>query len=74
VALAEVEGPDTALAVVDGLELGDYYLFHAIRADLLRRVSRNDEAADAYAAAIALTDNARERGFLQRRLQGLTGA
>ncbi len=69
VALAEVEGPDAALALLDGLDLDGYHLFHAIRADLLRRVGRNDEASLAYAAAIARTDNARERAFLERRRQ-----
>lgn len=71
VAVAEVEGPDAALTLVDGLDLGRYYLFHAIRADLLRRLGRNAEAALAYDAAIARTDNTAEREFLQRRLQAL---
>src|SRR5439155_1622340 len=66
VAVAEVEGPDAALALLDGVDLEGYHLFHAIRADLLRRIGRNDEAAAAYLAAIARTDNARERDFLQR--------
>jgi len=66
VAVAEVEGPDAALALVEGLDLDGYHLFHAIRADLLRRVGRNDEAAQAYEAAIARTDNAAERDFLMR--------
>jgi RNA polymerase sigma-70 factor (ECF subfamily) len=67
VAVAEVEGPDAALAVIEGLDLGSYYLFHAIRADLLRRVGRHAEAARAYEAAIARTGNAAERAFLERR-------
>ena len=67
VAVAEVEGPAAALALLDDLDLEGYHLFHAVRADLLRRVGRDDEAAAAYAAAIARTDNARERDFLQRR-------
>ena len=71
VAVAEVEGPDAALTLIDDLDLGSYYLFHAIRADLLRRLSRNDEAALAYEAAIARTENASERDFLQRRRQAL---
>jgi len=74
VAVAEVEGPDAALALVEDLDLDAYYLFHAIRADLLRRVGRNEDAALAYAAAIARTDNERERDFLQRSRQTLTGA
>ncbi len=72
VAVAEVEGADAALTLVDGLDLGRYYLFHAIRADLLRRLGRNAEAALAYDAAIAQTENTTEREFLQRRLQALS--
>jgi len=66
VALAEVEGAAAALASVDSLDFGDYYLFHAVRADLLSRIGRNGEASNAYAAAIALTSNAVERTFLER--------
>jgi RNA polymerase sigma-70 factor, ECF subfamily len=72
VAVAEVSGPDAALTLVDGLDLGDYHLFHAIRADLLRRLGRNAEAALAYEAAIARTENATERNFLRRSRQALT--
>ncbi|HTE54474.1 MAG TPA: RNA polymerase sigma factor [Kofleriaceae bacterium] len=71
VALAEIDGPDAALAILDDIELGDYHLFHAIRADLLRRAGRAEEAALAYEAALARTDNARERDFLERRRQAL---
>jgi RNA polymerase sigma-70 factor (ECF subfamily) len=67
VAVAEVEGPRAALAIVDGLELESYYLYHAIRADLLRRLGRDVEAVEAYDAAIALSENAAEREFLRRR-------
>jgi RNA polymerase sigma-70 factor (ECF subfamily) len=73
VAVAEVEGPEVALTLVDGLDLDDYYLFHAIRADLLRRLGRDGEAAQAYGAAIARTGNAAERDFLARRLGEVTG-
>jgi RNA polymerase sigma-70 factor, ECF subfamily len=66
VAVAEIDGPEAALALVDGLDLDGYHLFHAIRADLLRRLGRDAEAAQAYDAAIARTDNAAERTFLQR--------
>jgi RNA polymerase sigma-70 factor (ECF subfamily) len=66
VALAEVEGAAAALAAVDSLDFGDYYLFHAVRADLLSRIGRNGDASNAYAAAIALTSNAVERAFLER--------
>jgi RNA polymerase sigma-70 factor, ECF subfamily len=71
VAVAEVEGPDAALTLLDGLDLEDYYLFHAVRADLLRRLGRDREAATAYEAAFSLTNNAAEREFLERRLQEL---
>jgi RNA polymerase sigma-70 factor (ECF subfamily) len=69
VAVAEVEGPAAALALVNGLDtdLNRYHLFHAIRADLLRRLDRRDEAAQAYAEAIARAANARERDLLERR-------
>jgi RNA polymerase sigma-70 factor (ECF subfamily) len=71
VAVAEVEGPGAALALVDGLDLDGYHLLHAIRAELLRRLGRNAEAALAYEAAIARTENGAERSFLQRRRQAL---
>ena len=74
VAVAEVSGPDAALALVDGLDLDGYHLFHAIRADLLRRQGRNAEAALAYEAAIARTENAAEREFLRRSRQALSRA
>jgi RNA polymerase sigma-70 factor, ECF subfamily len=67
IALAEVDGPDAALAIVDGLDLGGYHVFHATRADLLRRAGRPGDAADAYDAAIAATENAAERRFLRGR-------
>ena len=69
VAVAEVEGPATALALVDALDLDGYHLFHAIRADLLRRLGKDVDAATAYDKAIALTENAAERQFLRRRRQ-----
>jgi RNA polymerase sigma-70 factor (ECF subfamily) len=71
VAVAEIEGPDAALAIVDGLDLGGYHLFHAIRADLLRRLGRGAEAARAYEAAIARSGNLAERDFLERSRQEL---
>jgi RNA polymerase sigma-70 factor (ECF subfamily) len=73
VAVAEVEGPEAALALVDGLDLDGYHLFHAIRADLLRRLGRDAEAALAYEAAIARTENAAERAFLERGRRSLPG-
>jgi RNA polymerase sigma-70 factor, ECF subfamily len=68
VAVAEVQGPATALDLVDGLDLDRYYLYHAIRADLLRRLGRPGEAARAYEEALALTGNAAERAYLAARL------
>jgi RNA polymerase sigma-70 factor, ECF subfamily len=72
VALAEVEGPKAALGSIDSLPLGDYYLFHAIRAELLWRLERAAEAVDAYGAAIERTDNAAEREFLRRNREALS--
>ncbi len=71
VAVAEVDGPQAALTLVDGLDLAGYHLFHAIRADLLKRLGRDAEAAPAYDAAIARTENAAERDFLRRSRQAL---
>jgi RNA polymerase sigma-70 factor (ECF subfamily) len=71
VAVAEVQGPAAALALVDGLDLDGYHLFHAVRADLLRRLGRDAEAGQAYAAAVARTGNAAERAFLEGRRRSL---
>ena len=71
VAVAELEGPEAALAIVDALDLDGYRYLHAARADLLRRLERGDEAADAYRRAIALTPDGAERRFLERRLAEL---
>jgi RNA polymerase sigma-70 factor (ECF subfamily) len=75
VAVAEVHGPTAALTLVDELAtapgLARYHVFHAVRADLLRRLGRSVEAADAYRAALEHTDNARERRFLTNRLAEL---
>ncbi|MBF8188459.1 RNA polymerase sigma factor [Nonomuraea sp. K274] len=68
VAVAEVEGPEKALALVDELEVEAYHLFHAIRADLLRRLGREAEAVRAYEAALARARNEVERDFLRRRV------
>ena len=66
VVVAEIDGPAAALSLVDGLDLGTFHLFHAIRADLLRRLGRPAEAAAAYRAALARTGNAAEQSFLRR--------
>jgi RNA polymerase sigma-70 factor, ECF subfamily len=68
VAVAEVNGPAAALHLVEHLGLERYHLFHAIRADLLRRLGRDYEATRAYRAALERTDNAAERRFLAQRL------
>jgi RNA polymerase sigma-70 factor (ECF subfamily) len=67
VALAEVEGPAVALLAVEPLALETYQPWHVVRADLLTRVGRRDEARTAYDAAIALTGNDVERAFLTHR-------
>ena len=72
VAVAEIDGPAAALTLVDALDIGGYYLYHAIRADLLRRLHRNTEAAQSYDAAISLAGNTTERDFLQRRRQAVS--
>ena len=72
VALAEVRGASDGLAAVDGLDLDDYFLFHSTRAELLRRLGRDAEAADAYGRALGLVGNAAESRFLEQRRQSLT--
>ncbi|MER5216405.1 sigma-70 family RNA polymerase sigma factor [Streptomyces sp. NPDC002838] len=71
VAVAETEGPRQALDLVDDLDLDGYHVFHAVRADLLRRLGRDTEAVRAYEAALALTENPAERAFLERRRREL---
>ncbi|MGW3155698.1 RNA polymerase sigma factor [Streptomyces sp. NPDC001089] len=66
VAVAETEGPGPALALVDALDLGGYPAFHAVRADLLRRLGRTAEAVRAYEAAVALSTSPAERAHLER--------
>ncbi|WP_212735452.1 hypothetical protein [Herbidospora galbida] len=68
VAVAEVDGPSAALGLLDDLDLDGHHLFHAVRADLLRRLGRSEEALGAYEAALARTDNPAEREVLRRRL------
>ena len=71
IAVAELRGPSAALAIVDGLSLDGYHLFHATRADLLRRMDRVRDARVAYERALSLTTNAAERAFLERRLTAI---
>ncbi|MCU1342910.1 MAG: polymerase subunit sigma-24 [Candidatus Acidoferrum typicum] len=74
-AIAMHEGPETGLALVDAIlargELADYYLAHSARADLCRRLGRTQEAIAAYQRALALTTQAPERRFIERRLAEL---
>ncbi|WP_107655349.1 RNA polymerase sigma factor [Nocardia suismassiliense] len=72
VAVAEVDGPAVALSLLDDLDLANYYLYHAIRADLLERLGRTTEAVTAVDAALARTENSAERAFLARRRRALT--
>jgi len=71
IALAEVGGPEEALRILDvlDLDLKEYHLFHAARADFLRRLGRSDDAARAYARAAALAESDVERAFLLGRLE-----
>ena len=73
IAVAEHDGPASALALLEDLELQHYHLYHAARADLLQRLGRVDEADAAYERALALTSNSVERDHLQRRRQETAG-
>ena len=73
IAVAELEGPESAWTAVDGLggQLGDYHAYHAVRADLLRRLGRSQESYQAYSKAIELSGNTAESGYLKRRRDAL---
>jgi RNA polymerase sigma-70 factor (ECF subfamily) len=71
VAVAEAGSPQDALAIVDGLSLDGYRYLHSTRAELLRRLDRPAEAADAYRRALALTPADAEARFLRERLASL---
>jgi RNA polymerase sigma-70 factor (ECF subfamily) len=71
VAVAEVEGPEAALQIVDALVLADYQYLHSTRAELLRRVGRTDEARTAYERALELARNEPERRFIESRIEEL---
>jgi RNA polymerase sigma-70 factor (ECF subfamily) len=68
VAVAMADGPERGLELIELIDLPEYHLLHSARADLLRRLDRPEEAADAYRAALALEMNAADRTFLERRL------
>ena len=65
--IGEMQGPEAALALVDELDLDEHYAFHAVRADLLRRVGRDEESKIHYERAASLAPTAAEREFLEKR-------
>jgi RNA polymerase sigma-70 factor, ECF subfamily len=71
IAIAETDGPEAGLRIVDGLGLDDFRYLHSTRAEFLRRLGRTDQARDAYLRARELTDDGAERRFLDRRLTEL---
>jgi RNA polymerase sigma-70 factor, ECF subfamily len=74
VAVAMADGPQAGLAIIDGLrELDAYHLFHAARADLLRRMGSSEKAAESYRRALALATNDGEKRYLERRLREVSG-
>ena len=75
VAIAMADGPERGLPLIEalGAELDGYHLFHAARADLLRRLDRRAEAAEAYRRTLELVSNPAERTYLERRLGEVTG-
>jgi RNA polymerase sigma-70 factor (ECF subfamily) len=74
VAVAEAEGPEAGLAIVDGLELDDYRYLHATRAELLGRLGRVEEARSAYSRALELVHDDAERRLLERKAAELAGS
>jgi RNA polymerase sigma-70 factor (ECF subfamily) len=71
IAVAEIDGPEAGLALVDQLALHDYRYFHSTRANLLRRLGRTDEAHQEYRLALDLTPTEPERRFLEKRIEEL---
>ena len=74
VAVAEADGPEAGLRIIDGLELDDYRYLHSTRGELLRRLGRTAEARDAFRRALEMIDDEAERRLLERRLQELGAA
>jgi RNA polymerase sigma-70 factor (ECF subfamily) len=74
IAMAELDGPDLGLALVDRLDLEGYHAWHVARADLLRRLGRGSESRAEYDAAIAATENPAERAYLTRRRDQISGS
>ncbi len=73
IAVAEADGPEAGLAIVDRLDLDGYQYFHSTRGEFLRRLGRADEARTAFARALELASAEPERRFLQRRIEKLDG-
>jgi RNA polymerase sigma-70 factor (ECF subfamily) len=73
IAVAEAEGPEAGLALVDGLDLDGYQYFHSTRAELLRRLGRAEEARAAFERALELARAEPERRFLHRRIAEVGG-
>jgi RNA polymerase sigma-70 factor, ECF subfamily len=74
VAVAEADGPEAGLAIIDGLDLDDYRYLHSTRGELLRRLGRDAEARAAFVRALELVDDEAERRLLERRLEELGAA
>ena len=72
IAIAELEGPAPALEILDELDLDNYHLYHAARADLLQRLGNDADAAVEYDRALGLTTNEVERDHLRRRRDTLS--
>ena len=72
IAVAELDGPEAGLAILDGLELGHYRYFHSARAELLRRAGRDDDARHAYRRALELAQTEAERRALTYQLSQLS--
>jgi RNA polymerase sigma-70 factor (ECF subfamily) len=73
VALAEADGPEAGLDAIDRIDLDGYHYLHATRAELLRRLGREEPAREAYRRALELVRSEPERRFLERRLDELSG-
>ncbi len=72
IAVAELEGPEAGLALLEPLALDDYRYYHSTRADLLRRLRRDHEAREAYTRALELTQPGPEQQFLENRIADLS--
>ena len=73
IAVAEADGPESGLVIIDRLDLDSYQYFHSTRGELLRRLGRADEARAAFERALELARAEPERRFLKRRIEELSG-